>query len=134
MECGPERRWMRVPKKFLMVDPHDPYQCLGSNLAFDLQQRFQFHNGRVRVPRILLQSIILVGRNIMRRGFIGRERELAELQERWRSGQPELFVVYGRRRVGKIKLLLQFFRIGQQENPLLPREPGDPPRAPASVH
>ena len=55
---------MRVPKKFLMVDPHDPYQCLGSNLAFDLQQRFQFHNGRVRVPRILLQSIEVVSKPV----------------------------------------------------------------------
>ncbi|MCD6541275.1 ATP-binding protein [Candidatus Bipolaricaulota bacterium] len=40
---------------------------------------------------------------------------MAELQERWRSGQPELFVVYGRRRVGKIKLLLQFFRMDNKK-------------------
>ena len=56
-----------------------------------------------------------MGRNIMRRGFIGRERELAELQERWRSGQPELFVVYGRRRVGKTELLLQFSRMDNKK-------------------
>jgi len=52
-----------------------------------------------------------VGRTIMRRKFVGRERELAELEERWRSGQPELFIVYGRRRVGKTELLLQFSRL-----------------------
>jgi hypothetical protein len=42
----------------------------------------------------------------MRREFIGRERELTELEERWRSGQPELFIVYGRRRVGKTACFL----------------------------
>jgi len=51
----------------------------------------------------------------MRREFIGRERGLAELEERWRSGQPELFIVYGRRRVGKTELLLQFSRRGDKK-------------------
>src|SRR5262249_48217049 len=39
--------------------------------------------------------------------FIGRERELAVLQELADSGKPELFVLYGRRRVGKTELLQQ---------------------------
>jgi len=51
-----------------------------------------------------------VGRTIMRPRFIGRERELSQLEERWRSGEAELFIVYGRRRVGKTELLLQFSR------------------------
>ena len=51
----------------------------------------------------------------MHRGFIGRERELAELQERWHSGGPELFIVYGRRRVGKTELLLQFSRMDNKK-------------------
>jgi len=51
----------------------------------------------------------------MQRGFIGRERELAELQERWYSGGPELFIVYGRRRVGKTELLLQFSRMDNKK-------------------
>jgi len=72
-------------------------------------------NGRSERPKILLRSIILVGRTIMRREFIGREGELAELEKRWRSGQPELFIVYGRRRVGKTELLLQFSRRGDKK-------------------
>ena len=39
--------------------------------------------------------------------FIGRERELAVLRELAESGRPELFVLYGRRRVGKTELLQQ---------------------------
>ncbi len=39
--------------------------------------------------------------------FIGRKRELAVLQELADSGKPELFVLYGRRRVGKTELLQQ---------------------------
>ena len=42
----------------------------------------------------------------MRRdAFIGRERELAVLEELADSGRAELFVLYGRRRVGKTELL-----------------------------
>ena len=37
--------------------------------------------------------------------FIGRERELSVLAELAGSGKPELFVLYGRRRVGKTELL-----------------------------
>jgi AAA+ ATPase superfamily predicted ATPase len=42
--------------------------------------------------------------------FIGRQRELAVLQELAASGKPELFVLYGRRRVGKTELLQQLCR------------------------
>lgn len=40
--------------------------------------------------------------------FIGRERELGVLEELWSSADAELFVLYGRRRVGKTELLQQF--------------------------
>lgn len=40
--------------------------------------------------------------------FIGRERELDFLDELATSGRPELFVLYGRRRVGKTELLQRF--------------------------
>ena len=40
--------------------------------------------------------------------FIGRARERAFLEELFSSGRPELFVLYGRRRVGKTELLQQF--------------------------
>ena len=40
--------------------------------------------------------------------FVDRERELAWLEERWRSGRAELLVLYGRRRVGKTEILKRF--------------------------
>ena len=40
--------------------------------------------------------------------FIGRQREQAFLEELHGSGKPELFVLYGRRRVGKTELLQRF--------------------------
>ena len=40
--------------------------------------------------------------------FRNRAKELQALEDRWRTGQPELVVLYGRRRVGKTELLLQF--------------------------
>ncbi|MDR1971090.1 MAG: ATP-binding protein [Treponema sp.] len=42
--------------------------------------------------------------------FIGRERELAALEERYGSGKFELGIMYGRRRVGKTTLLSEFVR------------------------
>jgi uncharacterized protein len=40
--------------------------------------------------------------------FIDRKAELATLEARYRSGHAELFVLYGRRRVGKTELLRHF--------------------------
>lgn len=40
--------------------------------------------------------------------FLDRTRELAMLEDRYTSGQAELFVLYGRRRVGKTELLRAF--------------------------
>jgi len=40
--------------------------------------------------------------------FIGREKELEFLNKRYKSGQAEFIVVYGRRRVGKTELLTEF--------------------------
>jgi len=37
--------------------------------------------------------------------FVDRVRELQLLEERYASGKAELFVLYGRRRVGKTELL-----------------------------
>ncbi|MDF1798475.1 MAG: ATP-binding protein [Planctomycetota bacterium] len=42
------------------------------------------------------------------RPFIGRARELEVLEDLYDSGDPELFVLYGRRRVGKTELLQRF--------------------------
>ncbi len=39
------------------------------------------------------------------RPFVGRDRELAVLDELWRSREPEFMILYGRRRVGKTQLL-----------------------------
>ena len=40
--------------------------------------------------------------------FIDRKTELELLDQRYRSNQAELFVLYGRRRVGKTELLHAF--------------------------
>ncbi|MBE9507439.1 MAG: ATP-binding protein, partial [Chloroflexi bacterium] len=40
--------------------------------------------------------------------FINREEELAGLETHCRSGKAELFILYGRRRVGKTELLRVF--------------------------
>ncbi len=42
--------------------------------------------------------------------FIGREKELAELEAMYRTDRFQLFVLYGRRRVGKTTLLNEFCR------------------------
>ena len=44
----------------------------------------------------------------MNERFVDREDELALLERAWASGKAELFVVYGRRRVGKTALLRRF--------------------------
>jgi hypothetical protein len=46
----------------------------------------------------------------MSRPFVNRVEELAALQRRWDSGEPQLFTLWGRRRVGKTSLLLEFAR------------------------
>lgn len=40
--------------------------------------------------------------------FVDREKELEDLQQRYATGRPEFFVLYGRRRVGKTALLREF--------------------------
>ena len=40
--------------------------------------------------------------------FINREQELEALERSYTSGRAELFVLYGRRRVGKTELLRTF--------------------------
>lgn len=42
--------------------------------------------------------------------FLDRTDELEMLERRWRGGKAELFVLYGRRRVGKSELLSRFLR------------------------
>ncbi|MFT7480562.1 MAG: AAA+ ATPase superfamily predicted ATPase, partial [Gammaproteobacteria bacterium] len=40
--------------------------------------------------------------------FVGRKNEMLVLDQMYDSGEAELFVLYGRRRVGKTELLQQF--------------------------
>lgn len=42
--------------------------------------------------------------------FIGRQKELSYLNERYNSDKAELIVMYGRRRVGKTETLSEFFK------------------------
>jgi len=41
--------------------------------------------------------------------IIGRKEEMRELERYYNSGQPELLVVHGRRRVGKTFLIREYF-------------------------
>ena len=45
-----------------------------------------------------------------RQPFLNRTQELSALQRRWDSGEAQLFTLWGRRRVGKTLLLLEFAR------------------------
>lgn len=45
--------------------------------------------------------------------FVGRRRELNLLQSLWESQQPELLILYGRRRVGKTRLLTRWLETSQ---------------------
>ena len=40
--------------------------------------------------------------------FIGREKEFAELNDLYKQNKFQLFILYGRRRVGKTTLLKEF--------------------------
>ena len=42
-------------------------------------------------------------------GIVGREQVQGNLEKLYRSGKPELLIVYGRRRVGKTYLIRQYF-------------------------
>jgi AAA+ ATPase superfamily predicted ATPase len=42
--------------------------------------------------------------------FVGRERELAVLQNEWESGQAKMLILYGRRRVGKTRLITHWIK------------------------
>lgn len=42
--------------------------------------------------------------------FLNRTEELRMLQRRWESGESQIFLLWGRRRVGKTELLLEFGR------------------------
>jgi len=42
--------------------------------------------------------------------FINRETELKALEERWASDTAQLFIIYGKRRVGKTELIKQFIK------------------------
>jgi AAA+ ATPase superfamily predicted ATPase len=46
----------------------------------------------------------------MRGGFLNRAEELGMLERRWEAGEGQIFLLWGRRRVGKTELLLEFGR------------------------
>lgn len=56
--------------------------------------------------------------------FVGRQRELAELERRYKTPQFQMVILYGRRRVGKTRLIQEFckgkstvFTVGLQQSP-----------------
>ncbi len=55
--------------------------------------------------------------------FHNRTDELAMLERRWESGESQIFLLWGRRRVGKTELLLEF---GRRSEPSTSRRPAAP--------
>ncbi len=53
----------------------------------------------------------------MARNFIGRREELKLIDRLWESPEAELIVLYGRRRVGKTRLLTHWIHEHQQQRP-----------------
>lgn len=53
----------------------------------------------------------------METNFVGREREIELLYELWASSQAHLMVLYGRRRVGKTTLLIEWIRRMKDRDP-----------------
>jgi AAA+ ATPase superfamily predicted ATPase len=56
--------------------------------------------------------------------FVDREEELQYLEEKFRSKDPELVVIYGRRRIGKTELVARFIRGKPAVYFLADRRPG----------
>ena len=50
----------------------------------------------------------------MKFDFLGRERELKQLENLWLSSHAEFLILYGRRRVGKTALLVEWIRRSNQ--------------------
>ena len=42
--------------------------------------------------------------------FVNRKAELKSLESKWQENKPQLFIVYGKRRVGKTELIKQFIK------------------------
>ncbi|VVB88181.1 ATPase domain predominantly from Archaea [uncultured archaeon] len=55
---------------------------------------------------ILKYSSLILSNVLLK--FIDRDDELRALEERYSSGRPEFFIIYGRRRVGKTELIKRF--------------------------
>lgn len=62
----------------------------------------------------------------MRREFIGRHKELQLLDRLWESNQAELLVLYGRRRVGKTRLLTHWMQANEGHGLYWMAEPTSP--------
>ena len=53
---------------------------------------------------------MLKGENVFRAAFVGRSRELQVLDNLWQSNKATLLILYGRRRVGKTRLLTHWLQ------------------------
>ena len=59
---------------------------------------------------IILILIMLNNKRISQTSFVGRQAELQALDELWASSRAELIILYGRRRVGKTRLLTHWLK------------------------
>jgi hypothetical protein len=58
-----------------------------------------------RIQIILIQILLFGVWTVELTSFIGRKRELDQLQEEWLEKKAALLILYGRRRIGKTRLL-----------------------------
>ncbi|MDI6740099.1 MAG: ATP-binding protein [Candidatus Edwardsbacteria bacterium] len=75
------------------------------------------------MPNPIVRKRWRARRNIPRKTFVDRRQELAQLNDAWASGHSELYIVYGKRRVGKTELLKHFAAAGPRIYFLADRRP-----------
>lgn len=60
---------------------------------------------------------------MFRAAFVGRSRELQVLDNLWESNKATLLILYGRRRVGKTRLLTHWLQQGEERGYIGSRNP-----------
>lgn len=85
-----------------------PRSCQTMPLSVSSAPELHFHRITSNSCNIILISIILIRLILWSLMFVGRERELAQLEELYATGTFQMVVVYGRRRVGKTSLVTRF--------------------------
>lgn len=106
--------WHSVPPLFYKSNLQK--NCCSSTLCVEPVQQLPLTNTLLSFSIItnILFSIILFAWNgceVMETEFVGRRAELELLDNLWHSSRATLLILYGRRRVGKTRLLTHWLRL-----------------------